>query len=66
MSNDLLLQLLSILSRSIRSEEINLSIKSSILWNVFHKFQLKCNMRAIDEDISFSKFVLDVGTVYNY
>ena len=66
MSNDLLLQLLSILSRSIRSEEINLSIKSSILWNVFHKFQLTCNMRAIDEDISFSKFVLDVGTVYNY
>ena len=53
--------LLPILSRSIQSEVINLSIESSILWNVFHKFQLTCNMRAIDEDISFSKFGLDVG-----
>ena len=73
MSNDLLVggkivilggdfrQLLPIIPRSIRSKVINLSIKSSILWNVFHKFQLTCNMRAIDEDISFSKFVLDVG-----
>ena len=74
MSNDLLFggkivilcgdfrQLLPILPRSIRSEVINLSIKCSILWNVFHKFQLTWNMRAIDEDISFSKLVLDVGT----
>ena len=54
-------QLLPILPRSIRSKVINFSIKSSILWNVFHKFQLTCNMRAIDEDISFSKFGLDVG-----
>ena len=54
-------QLLPILPRSIRSEVINLSIKSSFLWNVFQKFQLTCNMRAIAEDISFSKFVLDVG-----
>ena len=73
MSNDLLFggkivilgggfrQLLPILPRSIRSEVINLSIKSSILWNIFHKFQLTYNMRVIDEDISFSKFVLDVG-----
>ena len=53
-------QLLPILPRSIRSEVINLSIKSSILWNVFHKCQLTCNMRVIDEGISFSKFVLDV------
>ena len=73
MSNDLLFggkivilggdfrQLLPILPRSIRSKEINLSIKRCILWNVFHKFSLTCNIRAIDEDISFSKFVLDVG-----
>ena len=73
MSNDLLFggkivilggnfrQLLPILSRSIRSEVINLSIESSILWNGFHKFQITCNMRAIDEDNSFSKFVLDMG-----
>ena len=54
-------QLLPILPRSIRSEVINLSIKSSILWNVFHKFQLTCNMRVIDEGISFLKFVLDVA-----
>ena len=54
-------QLLPILPRSIGSEVINLSIKSSILWKVFHKFQLTWNMRAIDKDISFSKFVLDVG-----
>ena len=54
-------QLLPILSRSIRSKVINLSIKSSILWNALDKFQLTCNMRAIDEDISFSKFVFDVG-----
>ena len=53
-------QLLPILPRSIRSEVINLSIKSSILWNLFHKFQLTFNTRAIDVDISFSKFVLDV------
>ena len=30
------------------------------MWNVFYKFKLTCNMRAIDKDISFSKFVLDV------
>ena len=39
----------------------NRTLSPSILWNVFHKFQLTCNMRAIDEDISFSNFVLDVG-----
>ena len=44
-------QLLPIIPRSIRSEEINLSIKSSILWNAFHKFQLTCNMRGIVADI---------------
>ena len=54
-------QLLPTFPRGIRSEVINLSMKSSILWNIFHKFQLTCNMRTIDEDISFSKFVLDVG-----
>ena len=53
-------QLLPILPRSIRSEVINLSIQCSILWNVFHKFQLTWNIRAIDEDISFPKFVLEV------
>ena len=54
-------QLLPILSRHIRSEVINLSIKSNVLWNVFHKFKLTQNMRAINEDITFAKFVLDVG-----
>ena len=42
-----LLPILPLLPRSIRSEVINLSIKNSILWNVFHKFQITCNMRAI-------------------
>ena len=54
-------QLLPLLPRSIGSEVINLSIKSIILWNVFYKFQSTWNMRARDKDISFSKFVLDVG-----
>ena len=37
----------------IRSEVINLSIKSSILRNVF----ITCTMRAMDGDMTFSKFV---------
>ena len=50
MSNDLLFggkivilgaDFRQLLPQSIRSEVINLSIKSSILWNVFHKFQLR-------------------------
>ena len=53
-------QLLPLIPRGIRSEIINLSIKSSILWNTFYKFKLTHNMRAINEDITFFKFVLDV------
>ena len=28
---------------------------------MFYKLKLTCNVRDIDEDITFSKFVLDVG-----
>ena len=28
---------------------------------MFYTFKLTCNMRVIDEDITFPKFVLDVG-----
>ena len=54
-------QLLPVLPRGIRSEIVNLSIKNSFLWNNFYKFKLTHNMRAVDDDMSFAQFVLDVG-----
>ena len=54
------LQLLPVLPRANRSELIDLSIRY-ILWNSFTKFELCRNMRIIDKDIAFSRFVLDIA-----
>ena len=40
---------------------INLSIKNILLWNSFTKFEMCRNNRITDEDIAFSRYVLDIG-----
>ena len=54
-------QLLPIKVNGTRDEILNLSIKNSILWNKFSTYELKTNMRVLQEEIEFAKFLLDVG-----
>ncbi|XP_074096363.1 uncharacterized protein LOC141525698 [Cotesia typhae] len=54
-------QLLPIQQFSTRSELINLSIKFSPLWKCFRTISLTQNMRVINGEIEFSKFLLDIG-----
>ena len=52
-------QLLPIKMNGTRDETLNLSIKNSILWNLFSTFELKRNMRVLLEEIEFGKFLID-------
>ena len=54
-------QILPVLPHGVRSEVVNLAIKNSLLWSVFHKFQLTRNMRVLNDEISFAQFVLNIG-----
>lgn len=54
-------QLLPVLKYGTRSEIVNLSIKNSLLWRHFDIFRLTTNMRIKSDELSFAKFVLDVG-----
>ena len=44
-------QILPVLPYGVRSEVVNLAIKNSLLWIVFHKFQLTRNMRVLNDEI---------------
>ena len=44
-------QVLPIRPYGVRSEVVNLAIKNSLLWSVFHKFQLTRNMRVLNDEI---------------
>ena len=54
-------QLLPVKVRGTRSEIVDLSTNRSSLWKYFSKFSLTQNMRALSEEIEFSKFLLKVG-----
>ena len=54
-------QLLPVKAHGIRSETVDLSINHSLLWKYFSKYSLIQNMRALSEEIEFSKFLLKVG-----
>lgn len=54
-------QLLPIKLHATRSKIVNLSIKYSSIWKIFIKFSLTQNMRVLQEEIEFAKFLLDMG-----
>uniref|UniRef100_A0A8R1EVR5 ATP-dependent DNA helicase n=1 Tax=Caenorhabditis japonica TaxID=281687 RepID=A0A8R1EVR5_CAEJA len=60
-------QILSVIRRGTKTDLINNCIKNSYLWNQFQKFSLLDNMRIINGDANWIKFLLDVGDgVANY
>ncbi|XP_058796825.1 uncharacterized protein LOC131667435 [Phymastichus coffea] len=54
-------QLLPIKLNGTRTETLNLSIKYSLLWQHFHKYNLTTNIRVLPHEIDFAKFLLLVG-----
>ena len=54
-------QLLPVQINSTRNELVNLSIKKSLIWKNFKIMTLTKNMRALPEEVEFSKFLLDLG-----
>uniref|UniRef100_A0A8R1I851 ATP-dependent DNA helicase n=1 Tax=Caenorhabditis japonica TaxID=281687 RepID=A0A8R1I851_CAEJA len=60
-------QILPVIRRGTKTDLINNCIKNSYLWNQFQKFSLLDNMRIINGDANWIKFLLDVGDgVANY
>uniref|UniRef100_A0A8R1EC81 ATP-dependent DNA helicase n=1 Tax=Caenorhabditis japonica TaxID=281687 RepID=A0A8R1EC81_CAEJA len=54
-------QILPVIRRGTKTDLINNCIKNSYLWNQFQKFSLLDNMRIINADANWIKFLLDVG-----
>uniref|UniRef100_A0A8R1ESP4 ATP-dependent DNA helicase n=1 Tax=Caenorhabditis japonica TaxID=281687 RepID=A0A8R1ESP4_CAEJA len=54
-------QIFPVIRRGIKTDLINNCIKNSYLWNQFQKFSLLDNMRIINGDANWIKFLLDVG-----
>uniref|UniRef100_A0A8R1ERK9 ATP-dependent DNA helicase n=1 Tax=Caenorhabditis japonica TaxID=281687 RepID=A0A8R1ERK9_CAEJA len=54
-------QILPVIRRGTKTGLINNCIKNSYLWNQFQKFSLLDNMRIINADANWIKFLLDVG-----
>uniref|UniRef100_A0A8R1EI30 ATP-dependent DNA helicase n=1 Tax=Caenorhabditis japonica TaxID=281687 RepID=A0A8R1EI30_CAEJA len=54
-------QILPVIRRGTKTNLINNCIKNSYLWNQFQKFSLLDNMRIINADANWIKFLLDVG-----
>uniref|UniRef100_A0A8R1ETS6 ATP-dependent DNA helicase n=1 Tax=Caenorhabditis japonica TaxID=281687 RepID=A0A8R1ETS6_CAEJA len=54
-------QILPVIRRETKTDPINNCIKNSYLWNQFQKFSLLDNMRIINADANWIKFLLDVG-----
>uniref|UniRef100_A0A8R1IHH8 ATP-dependent DNA helicase n=2 Tax=Caenorhabditis japonica TaxID=281687 RepID=A0A8R1IHH8_CAEJA len=54
-------QILPVIRRGTKTDLINNCIKNSYLWNQFKKFSLLDNMRIINGDANWIKFLLDVG-----
>uniref|UniRef100_A0A8R1I5I4 ATP-dependent DNA helicase n=1 Tax=Caenorhabditis japonica TaxID=281687 RepID=A0A8R1I5I4_CAEJA len=54
-------QILPVIRRGTKTDLINNCIKNSYLWNQFQKFSLLDNMRIINGDANWMKFLLDVG-----
>uniref|UniRef100_A0A8R1E4N3 ATP-dependent DNA helicase n=1 Tax=Caenorhabditis japonica TaxID=281687 RepID=A0A8R1E4N3_CAEJA len=55
------LQILRVIRRGTETDLINNCIKNSYLWNQFQKFLLLDNMRIINRDANWIKFLLHVG-----
>uniref|UniRef100_A0A8R1IPY0 ATP-dependent DNA helicase n=1 Tax=Caenorhabditis japonica TaxID=281687 RepID=A0A8R1IPY0_CAEJA len=54
-------QILPVIRRGTKTDLTNNCIKNSYLWNQFQKFSLLDNMRIINADANWIKFLLDVG-----
>ncbi|CAK1594996.1 unnamed protein product [Parnassius mnemosyne] len=54
-------QILPVVPKGTRADEINASLKRSVLWRHCKKLNLKENMRSHSADSEFSKILLDVG-----
>lgn len=54
-------QLLPVLIHGTRDKTISLSIEYSSLWEFFITFTLTENMRVLNDEIDFMKFLLDMG-----
>lgn len=54
-------QILPVVTKGTRADEINACLKRSVLWRHCKKLHLKQNMRAHSADSEFSKILLDVG-----
>ncbi|GFY22043.1 ATP-dependent DNA helicase [Trichonephila clavipes] len=54
-------QILSVVTKGTRADEINACLKRLVLWRYCKKLHLKENMRAHSADSEFSKILLDVG-----
>ncbi|GFW36896.1 ATP-dependent DNA helicase [Trichonephila clavipes] len=54
-------QILPVVTKDARADEINACLKRSILWRYCKKLHLKENIRVHSADSEFSKILLDVG-----
>ncbi|GFU44110.1 ATP-dependent DNA helicase [Trichonephila clavipes] len=54
-------QILPVVTKGTRVDEINACLKRSVLWRYCKKLNLKENRRAHSADSEFSKILLDVG-----
>ncbi|XP_043463102.1 uncharacterized protein LOC122501545 [Leptopilina heterotoma] len=54
-------QLLPVKINATRSELVDLCIKFSSIWPVFHQFSLTANMRTLPHEVEFAEFLLSVG-----
>lgn len=53
--------MLPVLVHETRTETVDLSIKSSILWKYFEVHRLNKNMRTFSDEIEFFQFLIDLG-----